>query len=576
MTLRRLIFLTIALIVATGMAVLLARVLAPGGWTLAKALFFACFLGAAPWLGICAGNGILGFWLLVTQRDPPQAVLPPVITAAPNTPARLGTILAVTIRHESMALVLPPLRCLLDDLDRHGTPLPLFILSDTTDPALAAAEAQAVADFRAHDSQPARIGYRRRADTAGYKAGNVMEFLDHHAEGFDAAVMLDADSQMTAAAVLRLIAMMDANPGLGIVQHLTVGLPAASAYPRLFQFGMRAGMRVWATGQAWWQGDSGPYWGHNAIIRVAPFRAHCRLEPLRNGATILSHDQVEAARMRAAGWGVAVWAGEDGSAEANPPGLPEHMQRELRWLAGNLQYFFLLRLPGFRAMGRWQLVQAILLFTGAPLYTAMLALAAISAATGGAAGFPRGRAAMFAAAWALVIYAPKLLGYVDVLASPGHRARYGGAARFTAGILAEMVFTLLLDAISQPTKTLAMARLALGARAGWLPQNRHVRGVGWGEAARMLWPQTLFGMAVFALLAASSWGAVLWALPWAGGLVVAIPFCVVTSSAPLSGWLRRHRVAAIPEELPRDAISPAPPAAHWWFRPRRTARPRSP
>ena len=40
-------------------------------------------------------------------------------------------------------------------------------------------------------------------------------------------------------------------------------------------------------------------------------------------------------------------------------------------------------------MGRWQLVQAILLFTGAPLYTAMLALAAISAVDGGGVDFPR-------------------------------------------------------------------------------------------------------------------------------------------------------------------------------------------
>ena len=127
-------------------------------------------------------------------------------------------------------------------------------------------------------------------------------------------------------------------------------------------------MRTWATGQAWWQGDEGPYWGHNAVVRIAPFRAHCRLPALPGGRHILSHDQVEAAVLRGAGWGVRVLPDEDGSWEANPPALPEFLRRELRWLAGNMQYRHLLRLPDLRAMGRWQLVQAILLFVGAPLY----------------------------------------------------------------------------------------------------------------------------------------------------------------------------------------------------------------
>ena len=142
---------------------------------------------------------------------------------------------------------------------------------------------------------------------------------------------------------------------------------------------MRAGMRVWATGQAFWQGDEGPYWGHNAILRIAPFRAHCRLERLPDGAAILSHDQVEAARMRAAGLGrVRLGRGGGQSTEATPPALPEFLRRDSRWLAGNLQYRHLLFRPGFRPMGRWQLVQAILLFAAAPLYVAMLALAAVA------------------------------------------------------------------------------------------------------------------------------------------------------------------------------------------------------
>ena len=152
--------------------------------------------------------------------------------------------------------------------------------------------------------------------------------------------------------MLRMVGLMQADARIAIIQQLIVGRPAGAAFPRLFQFGMRAGMRTWATGQAWWQGDEGPYWGHNALIRIAPFHQHARLEALPDGSPILSHDQVEAVRLHAAGWKVVALPIEAGSMEGNPPALPEFMARDLRWGAGNMQYFSLLRLPGMTWMGR--------------------------------------------------------------------------------------------------------------------------------------------------------------------------------------------------------------------------------
>lgn len=559
---RRALFAAIAALTAALLCALLWRALAPGGWTLWKGLTFACFLGVAPWLGICAGNGMPGFLIAMRARHPARYVLPRDVDPE-HGPITLRTAIAVTIRNEDMRLVLPPLRRLLDGLDRAGMRerFGLFLLSDTQDPPLAADEDQAIAAFRAADPDPSRIRHRRRAVNAGFKAGNVMDFLDHHAQGFDAALMLDADSEMTAGSALRLVRLLQSGPEVGLVQHLTVGLPAELAFPRLFQFGMRAGMRSWAIGQAFWQGDAGPYWGHNAIFRIAPFRAHCRLEALPDGRSILSHDQVEAARLRAAGYGIWMWADEDGSFEHNPPALPEWLARDARWQAGNLQYRHLLRLPGFRPMGRWQLIQAMLLFTGAPLTVAMLALTAISVATGGGAAVPAGRLAALAVAWPVAVYSPKLLAYAQVLLSSSERARYGGGARFLAGVLLETLFSFLLDPPASVSKSLTLVRLSLGMKAGWAPQNRSARGVPWREAAAMFWPHTLFGVAVFAGLAAGSWGAALWALPFAGGLLTAIPFCVATADPAVSAWLRRHRLAAIPEEIaPAASTAPRQPA----------------
>ena len=557
--LRRCLFVLIALAAVTVLTVLVLRVLAPGGWSGVKLVLFASFLGTAPWTGICVANGLIGFCLLVFSRDPVRATFP-IEDRLPFAAPPPRTAIALTIRDEDMASVLPAMRRLLDGLDAsgHGAAFALFVLSDTPSGEAAGAEERAVAAFRAADPDPDRIRYRRRAENTGFKAGNIMEFLDNHADGFELMLALDADSVMSAAAVLRLVRAMQAEPRLGIVQHLTVGLPAASPFPRLFQFGMRAGMRSWATGQAWWQGEAGPYWGHNAIIRIVPFRTHCRLETLPDGRAVLSHDQIEAARLAAAGWAVRLLADETGSQEANPPAMPEFMRRDARWLAGNFQYFALLSHSGFAPMGRWQLAQAILLFAGAPLYLIFLLACAWAAATDPPGpSFPAGPALAASLAWFGMLYAPKLLGYLEVLLSGSKSRRYGGRGRFLAGIGAETGFSLLLDATAGVSKTLAMLGLALGRKENWAAQNRTGRGIGWLEAAFLLWPHTLVGVAVFAAFAMAGWRTVFWAIPFAGGLLAAIPLCVLTADPGFGRWMRRVGLAGVPEEI-RSPASPSP------------------
>ncbi|MBL6455441.1 glucans biosynthesis glucosyltransferase MdoH [Belnapia sp. T6] len=554
MPLRRLAFALLGL-ACTGLLLwLAARVMAPGGWTVWEVLAFLCFAGTAPWTALCAANAVVGLLILLRAPDPPSAVLPALTRIRPGA-GRLHTAIAVCIRNEAMDQVLPPLARLLDGLAEAGAAgrFTLWFLSDTQDPVLAAAEEAAIAGFRAR--YPA-ARYRRRAGNAGFKAGNVMDFLDHHAGGAELMLCLDADSEMTAPAVLRLVACMEADPRIAILQQLIVGRPADAAFPRLFQFGMRAGMRAWATGQAWWQGPEGPYWGHNAAIRIEPFRRHCRLEALPDGSPILSHDQVEAVRLHAAGWKVCCLPVEEGSLEGNPPALPEFMARDLRWAAGNMQYFALLRLPGMTWMGRWQLAQAILLFLGAPLWTGLLVFAALNAATGGAAETPASALlALMATTWAM-LHAPKLCGYAELLLRPARAAGYGGRRAFLRGAAAEIAFTTLLDPVSILNKAMFLARLPFGARQGWAPQNRSARGIAWADAARLLWPHTLFGLAVFGLLAVAAPGALAWALPPAGGLLLAIPFCVATAAPRLSASLRRRGLAATPEELAMAGAAP--------------------
>jgi membrane glycosyltransferase len=531
--------------VGIGLDAALWMTLAPGGWTGAKLVMLVSFALATPWAGFYFANGLIGLILILTRgpgfHDRAELAVPLPMTA-----------LAVTVRNEDMATVLPPLRALLDELDSLGLGdrFALCVLSDTMDPALARVEEAAIAAFRATDPRPDRVRYRRRTENTGFKAGNVMEFLDNHAQDFTLMVALDADSRMSARAVLRLVNHLAADPGLAIAQHLIVGQPASSAFPRLFQFGMRAGMRTWSTALAWWQDNESCYWGHNAGIRIAAFRDHARLPLLPGGRHILSHDQVEAALLAGAGWGVRLIPEEDGSTEANPPAFPEFIRRDARWLAGNLEYRHLLRLPVLRPMGRWQLIQAILLFGISPLYLVLLLAAAWAAVTDAISAFPLGWAVATILAWIAAMYAPKLMGYLEVLISNEKSARYGGRPRVLGGAALEMAFALAIDPITLLSKTATLARVLTGRSAGWAPQNRADRGVTWAEAARLLWPQTLLGVAVFAAFAWAGWAAFLLALPLAGGLLIAVPFCVVTADPRVGAWLRLRGIAAIPEEVP--------------------------
>lgn len=532
---RRSFFLGAVALVAAGLLWLAVRVLAPGGWSVWEALILACFAANAPWFGLSAATALLGLAIRLTAADPSAAVVPGLRSVAPALP-RIASRTAVTIcvRNEDMGAVVPPLDALLRDFAAAGLAdrFAVAILSDTPAGSAAEAEERAAAALAARHP-PGAVRYRRRAENTGWKAGNVMDFLDHHAEGFDFFVSLDADSRMTAAAVLRLVRIMEAEPRCALVQPTIAGFDAESAFQALFGFGHRHGARIWATGQAWWQDRQGPYWGHNALIRVAPFREHCRLPPLPDGSAILSHDHVEAARLHGAGWSVRVVPEDAGSTDEHPPHLIAFLDRDVRWAAGNWQYRLLLRARDLGRLGRLQMFQALLHYALAPLWLAILPLAVLNAADGGAEGTPRGLLLTLLLAGYLALHLPKLAGYAEALLRPATAApRPAPPPRRLAALRAmgrEMLFTLLFEPIAAVDKTVIMLRLALGGQVGWPAQERRARRIGAAEAWRRFWPHTLAGAALLGLGFAGSAFAGLLLLPAVLGLLLAVPFCVITS-----------------------------------------------
>jgi membrane glycosyltransferase len=352
-------------------------------------------------------------------RDPVAAVTPAAGRVRGGEPITASTAILACVRNEPPERVVHFLAPLIEGLVARGVAgqFRLYVLSDTSDPGIATVEEMRFAALTEIWRDRMAITYRRRRENIGFKAGNIRDFCGRFGAQHEFAVVLDADSLMTADAITRLVRIMQADPCIGILQSLVIGLPSTSTFARLFQFGMRLAMRSYTIGSAWWQGDCGPYWGHNAVLRLRPFTALCRLPLLPGEQHVLSHDQVEAVLMRRAGYAVRVLPEEDLGWEANPPTLLEFMRRDLRWCQGNMQYWRFLRLPGLMAVSRYQLLFAILMFVGSPAWIGLLVVSTIALMLKPAAAdfiYPGLGAALFIIVF-VMWFAPQFATAIDVL-----------------------------------------------------------------------------------------------------------------------------------------------------------------
>lgn len=553
---RRFIVITLNSVTYLALMAWLASVLGLGGWSAIDILLFACFAVGSPWTVLGFWNAVIGLWLLHGVRDPERHVAPFAAAGRNGEPLRLQTAVLMTLRNEDPTRAILRLRTVEESIGQtgFGDHFCYFVLSDTSLAAVADAEERMIAEWRSQSPHPHRIVYRRRTSNDGFKAGNVRDFCERWGGSFELMLPLDADSLMSGETIVRMVRMMQAHPRLGILQSLVVGMPSSSAFARIFQFGMRQGMRPYTMGSAWWMADCGPFWGHNALVRIAPFVEHCHLPVLPGkppfGGHVMSHDQVEATMMRRGGFEVRVWPEECDSWEENPPTIADFSRRDVRWCQGNLQYAKLLNLKGLLPTSRFQLVWAILMFIGVPAWTAMIALAAVKVFDGeDPAAFPAASAAALYTLFLLMYLSPKLAGFADILIRRGEAERYGGRLNFIAGAVTELVFSFLVGAATTLRITIFMVGLLFGRSATWNGQSRDAHRLSWRGAAEGLWPQLVFGVVVNGLFLVFAPAALPWALPLTLGYLVAIPFAVISSIPALGDAMAKSRFAGIPEEF---------------------------
>ena len=542
------------------------------GGTALELAVLALFVVLFAWVSAGFWTALAGFVLLFRGRDR-YAISATARPDAPIDPAA-RTALVMPIANENVPRVFAGLSATWESLERTGQAahFDVFVLSDTSDPDTRVAELAAWRAMVDELGLSGRVFYRWRQHRIKKKAGNVADFCRRWGSRYRYMIVLDADSVMTGSCITRLVQIAEANPNSGIIQTAPRAAGRDTLYARTQQFATGMYGPLFTAGLHFWQLGEAHYWGHNAIIRVEPFIRHCALARLPGrgalAGEILSHDFVEAALMRRAGW--AVWIAYDlpGSYEEMPPNLTDELQRDRRWCQGNLMNFRLFFASGLHPAHRVVFMTGVMAYLSAPLWfaflllsTAMLAVQTLGEPTYFSQPYqlfpnwpqwnPRWALTLLGAT-ALVLLLPKFL---SVLLVPRREARrFGGALRLSISVLLEMLLSMLFA----PIRMLFHTRFVLTALAGktirWKSPPREDAQTPWDDAIARHGPGTLLGLAWAALVLWLDPAFLPWLAPVVGALMLSIPLAVLTSRTAPGRRARRFGLFVTPEEAdtPRE------------------------
>jgi membrane glycosyltransferase len=534
------------------------------------------------WISAGFWTALAGFWLLARGHDR-YAISRRMIGDGPaSIPSDSRTAIVMPICNEDVPRVFAGLRATCESLRATGAldRFDFFVLSDTGNADTRVAELDAwLALCNAVDGF-GRIFYRWRQHRIKRKSGNIADFCRRWGRKYRYMIVLDADSVMSGDCLTALVRIAEANPDAGIIQTAPRAAGRDTLYARVQQFATGVYGPLFTAGLHAWQFGESHYWGHNAIIRVAPFIRFCALGRLPgHGALsgeILSHDFVEAALMRRAGWGVWIAYDLAGSYEEMPPNLIDELSRDRRWCQGNLMNFRLFWMKGLHPAHRAVFMTGVLAYLSAPLWflflilsTALLAIHTLSEPAYFTQPYqlfpiwpewrPEWAITLFSAT-ALLLFLPKLLAGLRIACTDP--ARHGGRVHLAVSLAGEMLLSALLAPIRMLFHTQFVLTSLAGRTVRWKSPPRGDNETGWRAAFARHGVHTFVGI----VWAAIAWwlnpSYLWWLLPVVGALVLSIPLSVVTSRAGLGRKLRRRKYFLIPEESePPDVIRAT--RRHW-------------
>ncbi len=465
---------------------------------------------------------------------------------APAKPDRgLSVAILLPMYGEPAAATIGTATDLLAALSRpHGAKhrFSLHVLSDTRDAADTVIEDAAIRMARhAHPTLP--IQYRHRAENTDYKSGNIRNWVVSEGGAHEAILILDADSVMGPDSVRRMADLMAAEPALGLIQSPPRVLPGTTLWQRLQSFASEVYGLNLARGFALWAGDEANFLGHNALLRTRAFAACAGLPHLAGraprGGVILSHDFVEAALIRRAGWGVRMLPEAAESFEATPETLPGYLRRDRRWCQGNMQHLRLLGVPGLAPVSRFHLLQGAMAYLASVWWMSLLILWALAGQSVGMHDFFTGNPLMpnwpvypalsqatLVSFVCLMLIGPKLAGVVAHIRDRG--IRWAEAPVFAASVLAEIALSVLIAPALMVHQVRAVLRTLAGFDGGWMPHTSGRPGL----LVLLRFHATETGLGIGLLTLASIGHLTPWLLPVAIGLALTVPV----------SWLVQRRI----------------------------------
>ncbi len=546
---------------------LFADLLWRSGWTNSSTVLMILFVMLFWLIVIGCMHGIGGF-VLRASGDPDQ------ITRLADYRSRsiegVSTAIVFPIYNEEVARVFEGLRATYLSLERTGQleHFDFFILSDSRDPDKWVEEERRWCELVRELDALGRIYYRRRIFNEGKKSGNVRDFLSTWGRRYRYFIVFDADSVMRGETIVDLVKLMELHPHVGLIQTVPALVNAESLFGRIQQFANRLYAPVFIAGLNYWAQGFGNYWGHNAIIRTDPFMQYCDLPSLPGrrpfSGHILSHDFVEAALLLKENWQVWFAYELEGSYEETPQSIIENAQRDRRWCQGNMQHGMVVFARGLRGASRIHLLLGIFGYLASPLWLLFLltfnwalwfrqhtglsvippvrSFMSVINLSGGKQAF------LIFLICMIVLFLPKVLALVDLALDGPRRRAFGGLRRASLSALAETVFSSLHAPLQMLWHSQCVASILSGIGVHWGPQKRTSEGIGWVEATRHHWANTLLGII---------WGAVVWRIdhatfwwfvPVLAGMVLSIPLSLFTSRGSLGARARSLGLFLTPEE----------------------------
>ncbi|MBI1369842.1 MAG: glucans biosynthesis glucosyltransferase MdoH [Planctomycetes bacterium] len=505
-----------------------------------------------------------GFWMatsgfvycLAFGRRPHVSALDPTADKLPLT------AVVMPIYNEDPHRVMAGLRSMYESLARasHADRFHWFIVSDTTNPRVAVREEMAWARLVEKLGRPTNVFYRRRPRNIGRKSGNLRDFCERWGRAYVYMIVLDADSLMIGPTLVQMVQRMEQSPDVGILQVPPTTVCRNTFFARLQQFSAASYGELFATGLALVTGLDGNYFGHNAVLRMRPFMNYCGLPRLPGkpplGGEIFSHDFVEAAMIRRAGWRVVIAHDLDGSYEESPTTIVDYSKRDQRWCQGNLQHARLVLRSGLHPSSRMHMLIGIMSYVSSSLWLLMLVLGMATVAhwpssPGGESGqsfvqMVEG-VGLFAFTMALLLV-PKFWGYVLVRNRPLRMLLQRGDDAVLLSLMLETLMSFLLAPIFMVYHVTFVFSALTGHMVQWSAQQRGERRSGWRDSARACRWHTIAGISLAVIAYALTPSLFWWLAPIWGPLMVSIPVTHALDSVKVGEWLARRGLLVIPEE----------------------------